>query len=1129
MHFTDEFDKITQSDSLRGAARFIQQEVSDWRTTRKKIASRRWIWELLQNARDGSAGRPFSFKVSWKPSELLVTHTAGPFKLREIHAIVCGDTSKPERSTEFAGKFGKGFLVTHVISTEVRVEGVLQHSGAFRFAFLLSRGGSREDILKNIHECRDSLGVSKPSTDVSPTTQFTYLVNPTEDVRLHIEEALKSLKMHAPYLLAFAPELQEISVSIEGDRTATFATKSREPQDLQSVPAAAEMFVVKTPDGDRQVLKLTGEPLEDSRSEERQPAILAIELIDRVGGREIKSAVTTSLAKLFQDTPLYGTEDFDIPVVLNLPRNASVESDRSEPNLEDEYTRRSLTEALGLLPSVIRWAREKGIRRVHHLSEIGISEPQKNQDQRWRQLMEPVLARLLRSKTVETTDGRFLSPGEAVFPKSDWLEFQDSDLLLGTRNLLEARGEGTPSAETATDWEFILGKWETIDSSPVINRIGLQRIFGEIEKIGSISGLSKKYSHLAEEAKAQSYVHSAFSVASQYCDRHGIDVPTKMREASIILNQSGAFRQSIALSLDDGLDEALKDISEVVGTPLRERLVHPALTEGQCRKLVYELCGQRVMGTDSAVSGLINTVESSSGEFPEGTREEGVKKAAVMLLVWLAKNSSALDYDLRPFPLLCVDGKLHSAHQMRDSFLLPGNMFTEGERRWLELFPESIRLNSAYIDACKELRLSQADLAAYLAMKGIGYGAMSYREKKTPDSETLSILYAESGPLSGHTTGSVDLSTVPGLSRLLSEVGGASSSGEYDRARKVLEFVLSYLVQEDNSWRVPVHVACESRHSCSGDFQLFPCDWLVKLKTMRWVPSDSQDNRCEPLGSQNVGRMRGGIPARVVGSPHARKFLSRHFGVNSLELAIYAKADGDPEKEDQLRDQLAAVVDSVQLDELEDLNEYVRRKRANRELRKRNQKIGHAVEELIKQAFKNEGFEVERTGKGSDFQVWIPNGIDANLDQQNVGLLRFTASYKNNGASFLVEVKSSREDYVRMSWKQADTATKNADRYVLCVLDLREAPDLVESILSDSPVLTEDVSSHLALVPEIGHLLANPVDGVSTMIKCQEPGIVVEKTDQLCFRIRDDVWSGGTALGEWVKHVREQLESQLAL
>src|ERR1700730_11215842 len=99
MGFAEEYEKISQGQSKTAAANFIHTEISGWRGTRRPIAARRWLWELLQNALDAAIinQKQLSVTIVYKPSELIIRHDAGPFGLAEIVALVEGNTSKYHR------------------------------------------------------------------------------------------------------------------------------------------------------------------------------------------------------------------------------------------------------------------------------------------------------------------------------------------------------------------------------------------------------------------------------------------------------------------------------------------------------------------------------------------------------------------------------------------------------------------------------------------------------------------------------------------------------------------------------------------------------------------------------------------------------------------------------------------------------------------------------------------------------------------------------------------------------------------------------------------------------------------------------------------------------------------------
>ena len=77
----------------------------------------RWIWELLQNARDTSTddGKRLVASVKYGQGELIFQHNGAKFKIKEIaHLIYHGSTKFEDEET--IGQYGSGFLTTHLLS-----------------------------------------------------------------------------------------------------------------------------------------------------------------------------------------------------------------------------------------------------------------------------------------------------------------------------------------------------------------------------------------------------------------------------------------------------------------------------------------------------------------------------------------------------------------------------------------------------------------------------------------------------------------------------------------------------------------------------------------------------------------------------------------------------------------------------------------------------------------------------------------------------------------------------------------------------------------------------------------------------------------------------------------------------
>jgi len=1120
MGFKAEFDRIARDEARSAAARNILNEVEDWSVANRAVASRRWVWELVQNAKDAAKGKAFTFSIALQGDTLTVRHDAGPFKLRDIVALVEGDSSKHRRAEDTTGKFGKGFLVSHVVSTNVNVSGILsdETEGNFSFAFRLDRSGSEDDIRRNIDTCRDYLEEVKRYVGDGYPTEFVYHLRAQRDTQDSIDNALRDLRNHAPYLFAFIPELARITVDLPGPQRLVFATSTRENIDANHLAARVSKVTVSQPDGTRTVLVFTARDAHDGA----RPQI-AFQL-----SGDNRIATPSVVARVFQDLPLYGTVAFDLPIVLNLPGNTDVDSDRACPTVAKPDTHKAIGTALLLLPEIAEWATAHQIRGVHLLAEFGISAEMQKEPQNaelWEKLIAETVKGLAKRKLVECQDG-LLPVDDVTFPEATWLENVSEDLALlqGVQRLLSSRQGNIPSPESAEEWIAILAKWKTIRDAPHVRRTGLVTLFSELQNAQTLAGFRKRHPIFDTDDAAIAYLSALFQQAADYCDRQKVGAPADMNRQPIVLNQNGKFREGRELKLDGGIDEVLKDVSKQLRLDFKEALVYLTFSNSAGSTLISQLCGDNTFSVDDAVGRL--TAEMQLRFSSVGTRgidADALSNVALVLMVWFAAHPSDAPADLRSFPFLTVDGKLHAFSEHHDTFIVPPALLSEEDRPWVNLFPKSLRLSDRYLRSCESLQVSPEALVSFLTERHLACSHLIVRRDLSSDAEYFSEMYADKSE-SGHRIESVYSTDIAGFTRLLNETTGASSSGDWERAKEVLSFILSFATMKDDSWRSSLLSACNRSHGCVGTVKIVPCAWLAKLKHQHWVPNFEPGRPCEPLSSRNIQELWQRLAPETSQSPGARDFLAMHFGVDRLDMAIRSSAGDDAVKRAMLRDELAAVVDTG-IDPLE-LRDLVVRRRSVQEISTRNGRLGRIVETLVSKAFERDGFEVMRTGVGSDFKVWPAEAKDLEWDKQDIGELRLTAAYNGVPVEFLIEVKATRGDAVRVSWRQAETATDNPTAYVLCVVDFSAHPDLFERVLAEDEPTCDLIDGCLSLVPTIAQNLATSVANLNSAMETNDPGVEVEKGDEIRFRISQGLWQRGRKLGEWATDVRDALSRQ---
>ena len=170
--------------------------------------------------------------------------TVRPFTLQELAALLSGGSSKEYESETTTGRFGTGFLVTHVLAQRTRLRGLLQvPTGCERFDLTLDRGGDEDTILDNIRDSNQAIRAATPVSDPAdvPSAVLEYSWD-EGDSWLH---GLRELKRALPYLYATRRELGHVELRNEGD------IETWEP-------SAAEQIAIGDGNLERRMISATG-------------------------------------------------------------------------------------------------------------------------------------------------------------------------------------------------------------------------------------------------------------------------------------------------------------------------------------------------------------------------------------------------------------------------------------------------------------------------------------------------------------------------------------------------------------------------------------------------------------------------------------------------------------------------------------------------------------------------------------------------------------------------------------------------------------------------------------------------------------------------------------------------------
>lgn len=211
----------------------VIQILSAVREERTK-SRRRWIWELMQNAKDvPNIFGGVTIEIILRDSEFIFCHNGNPFTVENITGLIQQVSSgKPSNGTNrrITGKFGTGFISTHLLSDTVTVKGIVEQNGLSpkAFHFELNRKAEKsEDLIKFIAAELDKIEKIEDET-IFPTIHNyhsqrketdldTVFIYPLEN--LESKEAAKigieDLSSTLPQTLFFVEDIKKVIIKNE--------------------------------------------------------------------------------------------------------------------------------------------------------------------------------------------------------------------------------------------------------------------------------------------------------------------------------------------------------------------------------------------------------------------------------------------------------------------------------------------------------------------------------------------------------------------------------------------------------------------------------------------------------------------------------------------------------------------------------------------------------------------------------------------------------------------------------------------------------------------------------------------------------------------------------------------------
>jgi hypothetical protein len=325
-----------------------------------------------------------------------------------------------------------------------------------------------------------------------------------------------------------------------------------------------------------------------------------------------------------------------------------------------------------------------------------------------------------------------------------------------------------------------------------------------------------------------------------------------------------------------------------------------------------------------------------------------------------------------------------------------------------------------------------------------------------------------------------------------------------EQAKALIGLVLSYIAPNDGGWRTEREVKANT----GASIRLCPAIWLADLlnPSRAWVPSPGADGSHVALAatSTSIGPL---LDSRWLNEASI-ELLSKHFGFGRLELQLLV-ASPDEAKRSDLKDALARLVEVGGANAgfyTELAGRVEEQKRRERELN-RLRNMGLAVQGAVESAMKAHRLQLKFEDCGFDYEVSEDPIADPSIRMQF--------------GTYLLEVKATTTGEVRLTSKQAATASEEANRFVLCVVDLRGMP--LEEL--DRTWTPQDVEPRAKILAGVGSKVATPhglVEAASTS------EVRVRNESALRYAVSDELWFAGISISAWVEGIRASLKPSAA-
>lgn len=512
----------------------------------KRTLRRRWIWELIQNASDCTPkDKKIDIKVDYSNNQIIFSHNGLPFSYENLLDLITQISSKQSSKEKKTGKFGTGFMSTHLLSDKVQIKGsfIQEDNKHTKLDFTVDRSGNDYSDIKSktkimLEQLENIAGSQEKLQEKYEDTKFIYSIEDDEIIEA-VEEGIEDLKETIPYILIFNENINSITYNDNCYKKGSEKTSKKNDK--------VKVVQINASDRNKELLILNSNNVTIACP------------IKHKDDKLYFLPISSTMPRVFCEFPLLGTEEFSFPIMVN-SNLFEVEKDRNAIRDGNPINKELIEEAVSLYKELINYVSETKITR----NEFNIC--------------------ILKSSNSSTIQAYSYNEIKKYIEESPLVPIHNHTGGLIRLAFKDENGNvtiGIPKTKKVVNkallWE-ILSNYNRVSIPTKETYLGWGAVFGEnvgfywINSILEDLSIDKLAAWLKDKTLYVNWLNTFYSL---WIRDVGLE---EVVEFAFVPNQINEFVQFDNIYLDKNIDNELKQILVLLGGKIKEQLLNREIT-----------------------------------------------------------------------------------------------------------------------------------------------------------------------------------------------------------------------------------------------------------------------------------------------------------------------------------------------------------------------------------------------------------------------------------------------------------------------------------------------------------------------------------------------------------------------